>query len=120
VRRALAIQESMHPLPIEACVTREALGARESARGHLAEAAALIAEPQACLERAFVPGSIILLWSRLSTLELMVRSGRGADAIEPLGVLEQDIARLLPKAGWLRAEAVAWREKAMCKSECGK
>ena len=114
VRQALAIQEAIQPRPIEACVTREALGAREMSRGHLAEASALMQEPRACLEAAFVPGSIILLWSRLSAQELLVRSGRAQEAIAPIGAVAEDIERYLPKARWLAAEALVWRGKALC------
>ncbi len=116
VRRALGIQEAMHPRPIEACMTRQALGDRIMSDGRLAEAAALMSEPHVCLDRAFVPGSIILLWARLSWLEWLVRSGRLHEAIGPLSVIEKEIAQQLPKAGWLRAEALMWRGRAQCKS----
>jgi hypothetical protein len=116
IRRAIAIQEAMQPRPIEACVTRQALGDRKMSMGNLEEAAVLMSEPRPCLERAFVPGSITLIWAHLSSLEWLVRSGRFHEAIGPLGVIEQDIVTYLPKAGWLRAEALVWQGRALCKS----
>lgn len=116
VRRALAILEATQPRPIEACVVRLAMGEQQMSGGRLVEAQPSILDGESCAERAFVPGSIVLLSARLSALEWLVRSGRGSEAAGRLGEAAREIEQRLPKARWLIAEALVWQGRVMCKS----
>jgi ATP/maltotriose-dependent transcriptional regulator MalT len=116
IRHAMAIQDAIHPRPIEACIARQVLGQREMSRGNLREAVPLLQESLPCMERAFLPGAMVLMWARLSQLELLVLQGHFGEAAGPLDALQAEAAQRLPKARWLIAEVLLWRGRSLCKS----
>jgi ATP/maltotriose-dependent transcriptional regulator MalT len=117
LRAAIAIDNRMSPRPLETCVAMLVLAQDLMRSGRVAEAGSLMADARPCIERSFKPGSMVPVLARLADLELVYRSGRPAEIIEPLRRLETEATQTLPNAGLIQGELLRLRGLAECKSQ---
>jgi eukaryotic-like serine/threonine-protein kinase len=111
---ALAIEGSLQPRPLEWCIGMGILAMNTAGRGRLDESEKELNDAYTCEERTLTPDSMQFLSLRLAKIELAAARGNHTTTLDDLAHWEDDIAKQLPKAPWLRAEGQVSRGSLLC------
>jgi serine/threonine-protein kinase len=106
VRRAMVIQESMSVVPLEHIQSMAVLSSIRATQGNFDEAARLLREASATAEEVLGRGSLDYQVIHTSLAELSLFQRDYQSAADQLAAIDREIAHLLPKALWLRVQAI--------------
>ena len=106
IQRALAIQEGMSIIPLEHAQSLGVLLEIRAAQGRLDEAEKLTHEALAAVEAALGRGSLNFQLFRISEAQLRMMQHDLEGGVKELREIDSDTARDLPKANWVRVQAL--------------